>query len=538
MKHRLLCSLVVVQGLLFSISLLAQQQIKNLILVVGDGVGPQQIGLLETYAQRAPNSIYQGKPTAFAKLAEAGYVGLSTHWAMDAMVVDSACSATQLALGTMAPSESIGVNAKGDTALSILEKAKKAGKATGLVSDTRLTHATPAAFAAHQPHRSFENAIAVDLLKAGPDVMLSGGLRHFIPKSVNEEGKNRQAVADLIKEPQIRLKSKRKDERNLLLEAKVQGYQLAFNKHQLQQTSGDKILGLFAYSGMQEGTGYSHDPSKHEPSLPEMAMKAIHTLEKREQGFFLMVEAGQVDWAAHGNDAGLMLHEMIKMDHTLEAILKWAKGRDDTLVVVTADHETGGFGFSYSRYQIPKKPNLAGEHFQKRGYEYAPNFNFGPYATLDKLYSQRKPFWGFLEDAVEPGTDRLTPEALRKQVNQYSGFTISLAEAQQVLEHQPNSSRIKGHKYLSAETLPKIQDFKHFYVYGEDDRSALLARVLAKQQNVVWATGTHTHTPVPVYAFGPEALTKQYSKQFHHARLGQLLQSHLLGAIGRTAFGH
>jgi alkaline phosphatase len=507
----------------------AQARIKNVILVIGDGMGPQQVGLLETYAQRAPNSIYKGKPTAFSKLSESGYVGLSTHWPMDAMVVDSACSATQLALGVAAPSESIGVDANGNTQMSILEQAKKVGKATGLVSDTRLTHATPAAFAAHQPHRSLENEIALDMLNAAPDVMLSGGLRHWIPASVNSQQQLKESVAKLVNEPNIQIKSKRKDERNLLLEAKVKGYELAFNKTQLDAVKGNKILGLFAYSGMLEGVDYSHQTATHEPSLPEMTMKAINALEKHEQGFFLMVEAGQIDWAAHANDAGAMLHEMIKIDHTLDAILTWVKTRDDTLVVVTADHETGGFGLSYSRHNIPKKDNLEGEHYKGKEYQYAPNFNFGALETLDAFYSQKKSLYTAYADAIAADADHPTAKALMEQVNRYSGFEITLEDAKQVLEHRKNTTKIPGHDYLNIDQVPRINDFEHFYVYGEDDHSAVLARALAKHQNVVWGTGTHTHTPVPVYAYGPDQLAKQYSKQLHHARLGKMLQAHLLG---------
>ena len=113
---------------------------KNVILVIGDGMGPQQVGLLELYARRAPSSPYAG-PTAFARMAEEGETGFSLHYPADSLVVDSACSATQLAIGLPALSETIGIDAKGEPQQTVLELAKSQGKATGLVSDTRLTHA-------------------------------------------------------------------------------------------------------------------------------------------------------------------------------------------------------------------------------------------------------------------------------------------------------------------------------------------------------------------------------------------------------------
>ncbi|MGV2442353.1 alkaline phosphatase, partial [Bacillus atrophaeus ATCC 9372] len=167
-----------------------------------------------------------------------------------------ACSATQLALGRMAPSEVIGLDAEGNPQETVLEKAKRLGKATGLVSDTRLTHATPASFAAHQPHRSLENEIAVDMLNTGVDVMLSGGIRHFIPKSTNDKGEVYQQL-EALTQGSVKLKSKRKDERNLITEAQQQGYQLAFNRNQLAATGDGKVLGLFAYSGMMDGIRYT-----------------------------------------------------------------------------------------------------------------------------------------------------------------------------------------------------------------------------------------------------------------------------------------
>jgi len=203
-----------------------------------------------------------------------------------------------------------------------IEKAKKAGKATGLVSDTRLTHATPASFAAHQPHRSLENQIASDMLATGADVMLSGGLRHWIPKSTNDKGETYKQLEQLT-QGDVYLKSKRKDDRNLLTEAEKDGYQLAFNRNMLDDAKGEKLLGLFAYSGMDDGIAYSNKKKigeQTQPSLKEMTQKALNILSKDEDGFFLMVEGGQIDWAGHSNDAGTMLHELLKFDEAIQTV--------------------------------------------------------------------------------------------------------------------------------------------------------------------------------------------------------------------------
>ena len=194
--------------------------------------------------------------------------------------------------------------------------------------------------------------------------MLSGGLRHWIPKQINDKGEAYQAL-EKVTDGVVRLKSKRKDDRDLLAEAKQDGYQLAFSKKQLESASSDgKLLGLFAYSGMNDGIRHSQqkdDAARTQPTLREMTLKALDVLSKDPDGFFLMIEGGQIDWAGHNNDAGTMLHEMLKFDEAVEAVYEWVKERDDTMVVITADHETGSFGFSYSAANLPKATKAIGQ---------------------------------------------------------------------------------------------------------------------------------------------------------------------------------
>jgi len=366
---------------------------KNIILVIGDGMGPQQVGLLQSYAKQASKPQLKNRVTAFEKMMNAGSeLGLSMTYPGFNLVVDSAASASQLSTGHFSGSEMIGLNEEGNTSPTLLEKAKLAGKSIGLVSDTRLTHATPAAFAAHQTHRSKESEIAEDFLKLAPEVMLSGGLRYWVPKEVNDKNSEIYKSTTELMANSFQPKSKRKDSKNLLEQAIAEGYSLAFNKNQLS-TSQDKVLGLFSNSGMANGIVYSQDknnPERVEPSLLEMSEKALQILSKDSEGFVLIIEAGQIDWAAHDNDTGTMLHEMLKLNETLEFILAWLAKRDDTLLLVTADHETGGFGFSYSANDLPKPVQLEGDAFKDTLYK--PNFNFGKPEILDKLFLQNKSY--------------------------------------------------------------------------------------------------------------------------------------------------
>lgn len=505
-------------------------QIRNVVLMIGDGMGPQQIGLLQDFAQHSTTPVYKNRATALELFADEGQLALSSTGTFGSLVVDSACSATQLASGKPSLSEAIGLDINGNSIQTVLEKAKNLGKATGLVTDTRITHATPAAFAAHQPHRSMENEIAIDIMGNNVDVLLGGGLRHWIPQNSNSTD---TLLTALINEPSLKIKSKREDTRNLLIDAQDANYNLAFSAKQLKEITSGKVLGLFSSSAMLDGIAYSQCKKAGncvQPSLAEMTEKALNLLAADENGFFLMIEGGQIDWASHNNDAGDLLHQMLKFDEAVQAVYDWVQGRNDTLVVITADHETGGFGFSYSRKSIPDAdPTITGDAFSSSNVAYKPSFNFANPDILDKLYAQKKDFYNIWYSA---GGDLANKEpnalALQTTINNNTDFTITLKEAQRILEHETNVYRSKDHRYLSAEKFPKIDDFEEFYVYAEELHLNLIGRALAKHQNTVWSTGAHTHTPVAVIAWGPIEARQHFHGLMNHVQVG----SELMKIIG------
>lgn len=485
-----------------------QARPRNVILMIGDGMGPQQIGLLQLWAAHAATSdLAQG--TAFDRIASDGVVGISMVEPVDALVVDSACSATQLATGRPALSEVIGLDDAGEPVPTILERAEAAGMATGLVSDTRLTHATPASFAAHQAHRSMENEIAADMLASGTDVLLSGGARNFAPADVDS------AMSEAWGAPYA-LQSRRDDERNLIAEAEAAGYQLAFSRDQLRdaQAAGGPILGLFANSAMHDAIAGFAGEAAAQPSLEEMSLAALDVLSADEDGFFLMIEGGQIDWAGHANDAGWMLHEMRRFEAALAAVMQWMEGREDTLLIVTADHETGGFSFSYHGEDVPTGIGLASEAFAERFYK--PGFNFGSFSQLDGLYEQSATIFGMFAMAGEDAS----PTDFMAVVNEHSAFDITEEQAARCLATHENPFFVEGHGYLGEEMIPHFHDFAAFYPFNSP--TGLLARELATQQNVAWATGTHTHTPVPVFSYGPGA--EEFGALMHHVDVGASMQ--------------
>lgn len=502
---------------------LADPKVKNVILIIGDGMGPQQIGLLLSYAKQAPHSVIVNRTTALDRIMTQGRLGISMTYTADTLVTDSAASATQLATGKFAGAEMLGLDKDGNLQENIIEKARQLGKATGLVSDTRITHATPAAFAAHQTHRSQENSIPEDLLATGADVMLSGGLSYWLPEQASDKNSVLHQQLAQMTGNSFEIKSSRKDAKNLLTVAQQKGYTLAFNKEQLQQATG-KTLGLFADSYMANGiveTQNRADAQRIQPTLKEMSEQALKILDRNEQGFFLMIESGQIDWAAHRNDTGLLLHEMLRFNDTLNAILDWAENRQDTLIIVTADHETGGFGFSYSGVNIPKPHSLPGTAFAD-GALFQPNFNFGNPSVLDKLYAQQLSYHDIFSQFDKLPKDQQTPLKLTVIVNRYTEFKITEAQAVKILTTEANPFYQAGHIALGEKIVPKIEVNSAFFVYQKDNRENLLAQAVATSQQVVWATGTHTSTPVLVFVKGEEQDMQPFAKILHHTQLGQL----------------
>jgi len=499
-------------------------KIKNVILIIGDGMGPAQIGLLEAYARQSENPVIQSRTTAFTRmLEEGGTLGVSMTYSSNIMVTDSAASATQLATGKPANPETIGIDAIGNPSDSLIDIAKKLGKATGIVSDVRLTHSTPASFGAHQPSRMLENEIAIDMLETGADIMLSGGLRHWIPQNANDQESAIYKHLSLITDGAISIQSKRKDDRNLLEEATNKGYKLAFTKDQMNKTTG-KTLGLFSHSAFPDAIITDRNkanPNRTIPTLREMSKKAIETLEKNENGFFLMIESGLIDWAAHYNDTGTMLHEMLKIDDTLHYVLDWAKDRDDTLIIVTADHETGGFGFSYSSVNIPKPEALEGSAFKDKPYQ--PNYNFGSPQVLQKIYNQKLSYLEiFTKKFDRLNKEDQTPLQLMNIVNQNTEFDITEAQANRILTTHDNVYYLEGHKSMGIKQVPKMKSNEAFFVYPLDDnRQNLLAIEVAEQQSVVWSNGTHTASPVLVFAVGSKKATAPFVSFMGHPELGR-----------------
>jgi alkaline phosphatase len=273
---------------------------KNIILLIGDGMGVSQV-----FAGLTAN-----KGNLF--LQNFKHVGFSKTQSADNYITDSAAGGTAISTGHKTNNGSIGVDAQDKPVKTILEEAEGIGLATGLVSTSSITHATPASFISHQAGRSMYEEIAADFLKTDIDVFIGGGTDHFV---------------------------KRKDGRNLMNELKAKGYQVETEMKKIEKVNNGKLAGLAAPVHMGR-------IAERGDMLPVATKTAIDILDNNEKGFFLMVEGSQIDWGGHAKSTVYVVEDMLDFDKAIGQSLEFAEKNGETLIIVTADHETGGMAIS------------------------------------------------------------------------------------------------------------------------------------------------------------------------------------------------
>lgn len=268
----------------------------NVILMIGDGMGTAQV-----YAGKTAN-----KGNLF--LDNFKHTGFSLTYSSEDYVTDSAAGGTAMACGIKTYNAAIGVDIHKKPVKTILEKAADKKIGTGLVSTSSITHATPASFIAHQPHRNMYEEIAADFLKSDIDLFIGGGFDHF---------------------------TKRKDGKNLVVELEQKAYTVLQDIHHIKQFKKGKLAG-FTASEHNGRVGVRKD------MLQIASQTALNVLSQNKKGFFLMIEGSQIDWGGHDNDLTYIVEEMLDFDKAIGVVLEFAAKNQNTLVIVTADHETGG----------------------------------------------------------------------------------------------------------------------------------------------------------------------------------------------------
>ena len=403
-------------------------QANNIILMIGDGMGPAQFGAAWLYSNRVLK-----KELQMVEVMQSGKTAYLVNDTADTMVTESAAAAGQIATGKKMTARALSMEADGKTPVqTILEIAKARGMAAGLVTTSGITDATPAAFAVHVAHRSEETAVAEQELRAGVEILLGGRKQFFLPEISA---------------------GKRKDGRNLLDEARRAGYAVVDTADELRRVKGKRVLGLFNMGNM----AYEIDRAgTNEPSLAEMTAKTLETLAQNPQGFFAMIEGGRIDHASHRNDAAATIRDTLAFDEAVGVALDFQRKYPETLLIVTADHETGGMGVIGNSKDSTDYIGMNLEAIQKAQ---------ASFEVVAGLLGKNP-----------------SAEQVRDLVKTYLSVEITEEEARTVV----------------ADPVRKLDPYNYSTPFMHS-----LAFVLRPYLRVGWATATHTASPLLAFGSGP-----------------------------------
>lgn len=439
---RILPALFLAAWLLPGLAEGAQVHPKNVILLIADGCGSEHYTLTRWF---------KGAPLSLDGLLTGGV----RTWIADSVVADSAPAATAYATGFRSSDKFISVGPREEALpcyggpapglsyrplATVLEGARLKGKATGLVCTSRLSHATPAAFMAHTPRRDAEEEIMEQGVYQGVDVLLGGGEGLLLPK---DKGGSRTDGEDLMEVLRGR------------------GYAVCRTEKELSEVREGKVIGVFAKGHLEaEIDRTAFGPGQ--PTLEAMTRKAIELLSRDPQGFFLMVEGSQVDWASHANDPAHLLSDLMMFDRAVAVALDFARRTGNTWVVAVSDHNTGGL--SIGNYAT------SGTYSQMKTEGPAPGAK-GP-ALLDplrKMTLSASRVFSLMGEGMDPGL-------LRDLVARHWGISCTDGDLEKIWGLR---ERYKGREY---------------YALGEV--------LCAAHTCLGWSTHGHTGGDVPLFAYG------------------------------------
>lgn len=400
---------------------------KNVILCIGDGMGFGAIQLAR--------NVLLGPDGRFVFETFPNVSIVTTH-SLDNPVTDSAAAATAIATGFKTNNGMISMLPDGTKLTTILEAMQKAGKATGLIATNTIYDATPAAFGSHWNTRGGSEQIAAQLFDAGIDVLLGGGRDQYLPAGKGD--------------------GKRKDGRDIMSEAPAKGYTVVTTKDELAAAKASKVLGLFhaSYMNYQNDRAYL---GTAEPTLTEMTAKALDVLSGAKDGFFLMVEGSRIDHAAHAGDLAGVVAEVDDFARAVNVVYEFAKASPDTLVIVTADHDTMGLSVTEPLdYKALRTVKVSPE---------------------------------FMGLKLEKGADgKFAADSIRKVFEQFTWIRDLRDDEIQLVQS------------MSGQAAYKVG-----YAVGAVIAARVNMGIVAPQVQVKSPTGGHTGNPLPLYAVGPGA---------------------------------
>ena len=429
------------------------QQAKYVFYFIGDGMGVNQVLGTEMYLSELKGEIGV-TPLLFTQFP---YSTMATTFSATNGVTDSAAAGTALATGKKTKNGALGVTKDSERVNSVASWAKENGYRVGVSTSVSIDHATPAAFYAHQDKRSAAYQIGLDLIETNFD---------FYAGSDFVDANNAQAKDGKTYESLYSL-------------AQKAGFTIArgYKDYQKKAKKADKMILFQTEKASQKNNGsipYAIDRKKGDMSLAEITRAGINFLSKDlSKGFFLMVEGGKIDWAGHANDAATNFREVIDMDEAIKVAYEfYSQHPDETLIVVTADHETGGISIGNGSYNL----NLQALKSQKMSEEEFTLLVNG----LRTKYKNQVPW-----------------EAIQQALKENFGFwdSVKLSEKQE--------ARLKTIYDKSFGNQP-VDLEKTLYSQAEPISSEA-KRILNSIANVGWVSGGHSAGHVPVFAIGANA---------------------------------
>lgn len=446
--HKKLTHKILLTGsfIFFSIFFLQAQQAKYVFFFVGDGMGVAHVAATEAFLDAT------GKDKKDLTFANFPVMGLSTTYSENRFITGSAAAGTALATGHKTTINTISMDPSKSVPLkTIAEQARDDGYKVGIISSVSIDHATPASFYAHQPERGMYHEIALELPESGFDFFGGGGLK-------DPFGDDNVSVYEIAGEKGYTISQTRK----------------SFKK--LKKGDG-KVIATGSILEPSGALRYAIDQDKRDIPLEDFVEKAIEMLDN-DKGFFIMCEEGKIDWAAHENDARAVIENVISLSKSVdEAMEFYKKHPEETLIVVTADHETGGFSM--------------GNTTSKYDSDYA-------YLAYQEVSSQ----------AFTMIADSLFAE----ERNQNLGFALQLVEdyfglgGKQGLELSDYEQELLEEAYFVSSGELELDNDEAYAKYGGYYPLAVTAtRILSNKAGVAWTTWSHTGIPVPVFAIGAGA---------------------------------
>lgn len=416
---------------------------KYVFYFIGDGMSLNHIMGAQCFLGQ------KGAAQGVAPLCFTGfpYTGLATAYSANSDVTDSAAGGTALACGEKTLNGTIGLAVNQVAKLnSIAALAKEQGKRVGIATSVTLNHATPAAFYAHQASRNDYYEIGLQLAQSGYNFFGGGDFE----ENVNAADKDAPQLYDVAKEADYRI---------------IRGYDKFQKGHR-----GNKIILIQEKDAVEKTLPYAIDATEDDLSLAEITTAAIEVLDNKK-GFFLMVEGGKIDYAAHANDAATVFHEVLDFDKAVQIAYEfYLQHPKETLIVVTADHETGGLTLGNGRYAL----NFPALYAQKVSHvEFSRVVNRMRHETRDKV----------------------TWDQMREALKENFGFwdTVSLSAFEEQALYDEYQRSIANNK--------DVRMAKSLY-YMDEPIAALAVKILDNIAMVSWPVGSHTAAYVPVFAVG------------------------------------